>query len=301
MDKELLYNRLKAADLLYQSNKGALYGTALSYYSGFWRETVWAKALDEETKRRYALCLDMNSMKFALAAKSLCRPMEKEALSAAVSFILAGCLLDNFIDQGSAAERKQAMEMLEWEYCAHYFVHFGSAKSKHAIDVLFSEIAHYLKDKARTEPKAYDQFLAYLRRATAAEVASANGRDDALQNRMIVDKSVLFEVLGFQLAFYGNHTCQEWEIFFLIGNIFWMIDDLCDVEEDTRSGQVNALLSAECGSLEVRMTRMLTELTQALERLKLLVEPAFYQFILYEVRSWTLDEPGLYRKVMEAP
>lgn len=293
----MLYSKLKEADLLYWPDEAEIYGTAISYYSTFWREAAWAKALDEDTKQRYALCMDMNSMKFALAAECLRRPLDKEALSAAVCFVFTGCLLDNLVDCGSPTEREQVLKMLEWKYCAHYFVSFGPAKSNYIIDVLFNVIARYLKDRKETEPKAYDQFLAYLRRAIAAEATSLDSEKHIQQKNVIMDKSVLFEVLGFQLAFFGANTRREWDIFFLIGNIFRIIDDLCDEEDDAENGQINSLLSGECGSLE----QMLAELTQALERLKQLTGPALYHFIRYEVRCWTLDNPYLYQKAFEVP
>ncbi len=297
MDKQKLYEGLRELRLLYDPAAASDYGSVLEFYGGFLRETSWFRALPKELRRRYGLCVALNGAKFSLAAESFHKPRDREAISAAVCFILVGCLLDHLLDEGSPDEQKLAREKLEWDYCAHYFVRFGPMMNHHAVDGLYSVVAAFLQKRRVSCPGAYDQLLGHLKRAVLAE--TADGSSIAADRTLVRDKSVLFVVIGFELALYGEHSRQEWDTFFLIGDIFRMIDDLCDAEQDAEAGRTNSLLSRH-GLTTRQLLLTLSELRRALERLDELACEPFCAFIRHEIRTWTLSNPYLFNRTMEA-
>lgn len=302
MDAKHLYAGLKRLGLLYDPAAAVAYGTAMEHYSGPLRETAWFHALPEELRRRYSFCVAVNGMKFALAAESFHRPLDRKACSAAVCFILAGCILDNLLDEGSPAERRIAREKLVWGYCERYFVRYEIDGTGHVVDRLYSEIALFLRDHGEKTPDVYGCLLEHLRRAVRAEVHTSQGTwktGDAMDIALVADRSVLFTVIGFELALFGMHTPEEWEVFFLIGDIFRIIDDLCDAEADSRAGRVNSLLMKIGGSDPLWAENALEDLARALARLERSVSTSFFAFLRYELQSWTLSNPYLYQKMLE--
>lgn len=299
MNNELLYHGLRQLGLLYDPSTAAHFSTALEYYGSFLRETEWFRALPLDIQRRYSFCIALNGMKFSLAAENFQKPIDREALSAAVCFILAGCLLDHLLDEGTPDSRKSALEKLGWEYCAHYFVQFGSAKTVHTVDLLYSIIASFLKKRMGAVPAIYNDLLTHMQRAVQAEVYTLEERGSPIDMALTADKSILFVVIGFELALYGEHLPQEWEVFFLIGDILRMIDDLCDAEQDMLEGRVNSLLPNDKEANDRWLCQSLDHLQQALVRLKALVREPFFAFVHYEIQSWTLSNTYLYKKTME--
>lgn len=301
MDNALLYRGLKEMELLYDPSAARLYGTSMEYYGGSLRAADWFRALPEEFQRRYGFCVSLNAMKFALAAESFQKPLDGEALSAAVCFVLAGCILDNMLDEGDPADRAAAEEKLAWEYCAGYFLRFAPARADHAVDRLYSVIGSFLRKGKEHSIAAYDRLLAHLHRAVQAETFSLKGLRGPQEEALAADKSVLFTVIGFELALYGEHTAQEWEAFFLIGDTFRLIDDLCDAEQDQLAGRANSLLANAGADDSEWIPRALEALRQALARLEAVVSRPFFTFLRYELQSWTLSNAYLYQKMLEAP
>lgn len=301
MNNELLYHGLQQLGLLYDPSISSYFGTALEYYGSFLRETDWFRALPSDMQRRYSFCIALNGMKFSLAAENFQKPLDKDALSAAVCFILAGCLLDHLLDEGDPDSRTTALEKLDWEYCAHYFVEFGPAKTAHVVDLLYSTIASFLKKKMGTAPIIYNDLLSHMQRAVQSEVYTSEERSNPTDMVLTTDKSILFVVIGFELALYGEHLPREWETFFLIGDILRMIDDLCDAEQDVLAGRVNSLLPNDKETNSLWLCRSLDNLQQALVRLKDLVREPLFSFICYEIQSWTLSNTYLCKKIMETP
>ena len=296
MNNRRLYEELTRMGLMYDPATAAAYSAAQEYYGSFLWKTRWFRKIPGDLQNRYRLCIAMNGMKFALAMENFRKPRDWEAISAATCFILAGCLLDYLIDEGSSGDRGLALEKLDWEYCAHYFVRFGPARDGHTVDLLYSVIASYLQKKKHSSHAAYDQLIGHLKRAVQAE--TADGKHILEDKTLVADKSVLFVVIGFELALYGNHTQQEWETFFLIGDIFRIIDDLCDAEQDACAGHVNSLLSMEILT-DNQLDEIFSILQDSLERLEALISEPFFEFIRHEIRSWTLGNAYLFKRMTE--
>ncbi len=298
MDNRKLYEGLQQLGLLYDPADTASYSPVMEFHSGFLRETDWFHALSRELRRCYGLCVAMNGTKFSLAAESFHKPRDKEAISAAVCFVLAGCMLDHMLDEGSLPEQTLAREKLKWDYCAHYFVRFGPLTDQHAVDRLFCVVAAFLQKRRDSCPEAYNRLLAHIQRTAFSE--TADDRTIAADQTLTRDKSVLFVVIGFELALFGEHSQQEWDTFFLTGDIFRIIDDLCDAEQDAQAGRTNSLF-LQHELTNSRIVLAISELRRALERLEGLACEPFCEFIRHELRIWTLSNPYLFARTMEAP
>lgn len=292
-----LYCGLKRAGLLYDVSIAAGFSAQLSYFNAFLQDEPWFRALPVELRCRYALCLSMNCVKFSLAAQCFRWSQNLEAFSVAASFILAGCILDDMIDNEDSEVRQLALRKLNWGYCSDYFIWFQPMREVHVIDQLYSFIGAFLEKKRCCNPEAYEYFLALLKRAVIAEC----GSNDRVNQTLATDKSTLFTVLGFLLALYGNHTPEELSAFYLAGDLFRRMDDLCDFESDRDTGHVNSL-RLEDGVDEVELVeKELRSISSGLGRLEGLTDSSFGLFIRYELQSWTLSNPYLYQKTIEVP
>lgn len=297
----MLYQGLQKEGLLYNTGTAAAYSIYLSYYRYFVEDTLWFRELPEKLKNRYELSISVNCMKYALAAKDFHKPLEQEAVAAAVAFGLAGCYLDDMLDGNIQEERQLALEKLKWDYCTHYFVAFGIKKTMHPIDMLYEVVGDFLKKKSEHDYSTYEKLIQYLKRVAFSEQQSADCSDSFSDEGAVRDKSVLFVVVGFFLALYGRHTSVEEKSFFLIGDIFRSIDDLCDFEEDRRSGCVNSIFvqkdTKEASDTE-KVVKELQWLHDALQQLRGLIGRAFYDFIQFNLQLWTLGNPYIYQKFL---
>lgn len=284
---------LEGIGLLYRKEEEAYYYAALDDYAELVRKNNWYFKLPSDIRNRYDLCLSFNYMKFSFAAESFGKPLNYEAATAGTAFILAGCVIDSLLDEGNPEHRELALRKLDWPYCERYFVWFGSRREAHTIDYLYETIGHFLEKGKQSKPQYYDDILSQIRRAAQAE--SLTGTQGQRTETTVIEKSVLFTAIGFQLAFFGEYTAQEKDIFFQIGDIFRLIDDLCDLEEDEYSGQANSLLlKMSIGSHKAFCEAAISELNKKLMRLQGFINQDFYRFLRYEVCAWTLGCPEIY-------
>lgn len=269
------------------------YRTALQDYAGMLQGEDWLASLPPELRKRYDLCVSLNCMKFSLAAESFRKTLRRDAVAAGTAFILAGCIADSLLDECSPLQREIAFRKLDWAYCGHYFERLGTLLEPHPLDQLYEVVGKFLKAGKLTSPAYYEDILSLLRRAAQAECLIGARKKS---KSAVMDKSVLFVVIGFQLAFYGEYSALEREIFFRIGDIFRLVDDLCDLEEDERSGQPNSLLLTSPGeSPSVLAEAAVSELQQKLLQLQELISRDFYHFLRHEIRVWTLGCPQIYK------
>ena len=298
---EILYQGLQKEGLLYNTNIAAKYSMHFSYYRDFVKDAYWLQEFPIELKKRYESNISINCMRYALAAKNFHKPLEREAVSAAIAFVVAGCCLDNMLDSGILEERQLALDKLNWDYCAHYFVTFGTRKALHPVDMLYEAIGSFLCKKSEIDYSAYKKLMQYLKRAAFSEQRSVDCSDFFSDEYTVRDKSVLFVVIGFLLALYGRHTSLEEKTFFLIGDIFRSIDDLCDFEEDKSGGSVNSLFIKK-GTMEIsdtiKIVQELQWLHNALQQLSGYIEAPFYEFIKFNLQLWTLENPYIYQKFL---
>jgi len=258
-----------------------------------YRDEGWFAGLPPDIRERYSLCVSLNRVKFSLAAESFGKSLRPEAARAGTAFILSGCIVDSLLDEGNPQQRETALRKLDWTYCGHYFERFGARLETHPLDQLYEMVGRFLEVGKPSFPAYYADILSQIRRAARAEWLIGSRQKSA---SAIMDKSVLFVVIGFQLAFYGAYTARQRDIFFRIGDLFRLIDDLCDLEADERSGQANSLLSAfQAAGPGALAEAAVSELRQKLHRLQGLVSEDFYRFLRYELRVWTLGCPKIYR------
>lgn len=296
---KILYQGLQKEGLLYSTNIAAEYSMYFSYYRYLVEEASWFLEFPMELKKRYALNISINCTKYALAAKNFGKTLEQEAISAATAFVLAGCCLDDMLDGNVQEERQLALEKLNWEYCAHYFVEFGKRKALHPVDILYEAVGNFLQKKSELDRLSYEQLLQYLRRAAFSEQWSGSCTDFSSDEYAVRDKSVLFVVIGFLFALFGTHTQKEEKAFFLIGEIYRSIDDLCDYEEDKRAGFVNSLfIQKEAIPDTIIIARELHWLHNALQQLRRFIDQPFYDFIRFNLQLWTLENPYIYQKFL---
>lgn len=279
-----LVEGLRQRNLLPRTDTADFYETAIEYHGAFVRSSEWFQQLPSIYRKQYAEAAARHSMRHILASQSFGRVPDDEAISAAVAFCMVGCILDDMIDNGTIAERRQAQEFLDWTYCSAYFENFDSRAGAHAVDFLYETVGSFLDMHKNQDEEAYELLIEHLKRASEAE-------RHTLTYEQTFDKSELFTVLGFEIALFGQHTAEEWAAFQLCGRISRLIDDLCDADQDIIARRPNSLVKRH-GALTSRMIEVvLNEIEEALQLLSRTASEAFSDFMRYTVQQWTMDNP----------
>ena len=125
--------------------------------------------------------------------------------------------------------------------------------------------------------------------------------EETMELSKLTDKSVEFVSSSFWIAAYDVNDDRMEEAAEIIGEIFWLIDDVCDYMPDIETGSMNSALifctdTAQKLPLERRieqaamnMEKMIHTLEDRVEKLEGLIGGEMQRFILNELWVWMAD------------
>ena len=203
------------------------------------------------------------------------------------------------MDNGTEVQRRQAREILDWENgCGVYFT--GRAKANDTLTAsILSELGAFLQDIRANNPGSYKRLLSELRHCATAECIAAAPTHTTKDLPYAKNKSVLFALLGFRFAASGCLSREEERLCSLVGEIMSVVDDLCDLDEDVKHGQINSIFCKAGNWFD-----LLPVIDEAFQRIELILNQLhegfsreFYEYLLYELRVWSLDNEYIRSKV----
>lgn len=223
----------------------------------------------------------------------------------AIKFVIFCCFVDKILDSPRFTEAKKEAVCKK--------INIQNFKSKELyqsdifpeMDILLNDIRSYLFALKRQNSVYLPLILEKMNRAFISEVymwknplllQESFNRDEF---HLLIDKSVEFELVAFLLVSWRSQDSNAANAAQYIATIFWLIDDLCDFVDDIQCKRKNSVLfynvpTEKVTSLEDRielayqnLEQMIILLETCLEKLKLCIDHALYEFVLNEVWEWS--------------
>ena len=253
-------------------------------------------------EQKYGFDMRLNYKQLYLWQRTVMSEVDEERMLVAGKLVLFCCLIDNFLDSPrfSIAAKNKLCEMAGMTF-------FNLKRQKdspnfYEINILAQDVLRFYQD--HPTDIAYPNWKEDLFHAFQSEVymyRSMLKKREGLPDEdlgLLIDKSIKFEKAAFLTATYGHNTAQSVEVAKLLGEVFWLVDDLCDFIEDVHAGRKNSLLFycvQESGvfTLEQRiemayanMDLAIDRLNSVLIRLRALVNLDMISFIVSQIWKW---------------
>lgn len=207
------------------------------------------KRLLDIVEQKYGFNMKLNYVQLTLWQQAFCKEdeysLKEDAFYASGSFVLFCCLVDNFLDSPRFTEREKEIICKKIE-C------FEMNDSKDnlfpELDILFGDFWRFL-NSCQEDTKCKKTYLIDLvKRAFQSEIYMYRSvlQKDTVMNitelNSLIDKSIAFEKAALLVASYGTNSDSSLKAAEIMGNIFWLIDDLCDFVVDIQENRKNSLL-----------------------------------------------------------
>lgn len=217
-----------------------------------------------------------------------------------IYFILLGCYVDFVLDNGSTKQKLLVKEKLSWNYCSNYFEKGKIVKSECPIDILFQFVGCGLQEIKNYNIERYDYVINLIKKSIISELDVIN-ENITFSDELVKNKSILFVAIAMIISFYN---CLDFDKLkncaFSIGNIFSIIDDLCDVQEDKNQKQKNIVLDRinnDSKQYLYVINYFIKELEKEFYYLQSFTNNTIYMLILAEVQEWTLSNKNLKERI----
>lgn len=244
-----------------------------------------------------------NIEKFLLWRREFCTADNDEAVYAAVYFVLYCCLADKILDSVRFSQKDKMNVCNELE---------GFWNQRDTESQTFPELTEMgqkvrtflIADKQRKNSR-FTLLAQKMERAFSSECFMfyhlLDKFDETMELSKLTDKSVEFVSAAFWIAAYDVNDDRMEKAAETIGEIFWLIDDVCDYISDIQTGSMNSALifctdTALSIPLERRieqaamnMGKMICMLEDKVKKLEILIGREMRDFILSELWNWMAD------------
>lgn len=245
-----------------------------------------------------------NYNKFTLWQECFMQECKPENIEIAMQFIVFCCLADKILDSKRFLIEQKAAVIDKLN-----IKHFTS-KSEYVsnefqeLDRLLNNIRRFMKKQRNENSVELKKILDCMECAFQSEIYMARvpllQKEKLDQSRLclLTDKSVQFEIAAFLLASFGENTARTQKAALDVANIFWQIDDLCDLIEDIKAKRRNSMLFVcvhELNELTLaerahkcveNAEKFIIMLEENIRLLKMDSNDAFYTYVLNEVWEW---------------
>lgn len=245
----------------------------------------------------------INIEKFGIWRRELGLSDENDYVYAATCFVLFCCVVDKILDSRrfSQSEKETLCEELLffWNKETRGRCRFPE------IWELGAQTADFLAVQKKADSSRYLMLKDKIDRAFFSEIYlyehSLFDFDETVNLYHLTDKSVEFVSASFEIAAYDSAQERMKEIANLIGELFWLIDDVCDFPADIEEGSMNSalifctdmsqqmLLYKRIEYAALHIDGMIQEMEIKAEYLGKAMGSEMYRFIQNELWDWTLD------------
>ena len=206
------------------------------------------------------------------------------------------------MDHGNINQRHEAEVKLDWDYCGDYFCKAISAKDNSVIDLLYEKISLGMCAISCYNHERYDYIIDMVKAAIDSELAICIDNSRMILVDCILNKSVLFVQIAAEivLAEKEKMTAGDRKLIADVGYAFALIDDLCDLYEDMESGQMNLLMThgiSDDIDIEIVINSIVNQLTEKLHSIQEMTDSPFYEFVLHEIREWSMSSMELRKRM----
>lgn len=242
----------------------------------------------------------INCKKCVLLCENFQIRQNKKLIQTSVYFTVLGCLLDWLIDCGEALQKQEAECKLKWEYCGDYFCKSIRAKDNSVIDILYEKISEGMYQISCCNMKRFTDIIEIIKLAIKSELAVQSANQEVLQEDTILNKSVLFVQIAIEILLAEKEVLTDVDRKGIkdLGYAFALMDDLCDFYEDMETGQMNLLMKQGINNnMEMVIKSAVYELNEKLQEMKVWFNKALYEFVLQEIREWSMSSIELRKRI----
>lgn len=271
----------------------------------------WLYKLLDQVEDNYGFNLQKmcvpNYNKFILWQKNFMEGQLPDALDTAIQFVIFCCLADKILDSGrfDAIQKEAVCEKLHANHFLSSETYVGSQFPE--MDVLLNNIRTFLFLTGQKNRPEQNEIAASMEKAFLSEIymwKSPLQQKEGMKRKelyLLSDKSVQFELASFLIASFGQNSEKSHRVALEVANIFWLIDDLCDLIEDIKAKRKNSLLfygvhTEEQLSLLDRaeetvrnMDGFVGLLEENLNFLKQDADAALFEYVVNEVWDWCTE------------
>lgn len=245
-----------------------------------------------------------NYNKFMLWQECFMQECKPENIEIAMQFIVFCCLADKILDSKrfSAEQKTTVMNKLNIKHFTSNSEYISNEFQE--LDRLLNNIRRFMEKLGNKNAVELKKIWDCMERAFQSEIYMASvpllQREKSDQSRfgLLTDKSVQFEIAAFLLASLGENTANTQKAALDVANIFWQIDDLCDLTEDIKAKRRNSMLFL-CVQEKNELTlaeraqkcvenaeKFILMLEENIRLLKMDSNDAFYTYVVNEVWEW---------------
>lgn len=257
--------------------------------------TNYIKRLREETGDGFENVFLVNARK-AMLLRGIYTDAHSLILErTSVYFAVLGCVLDYMIDNGSEEQGSRAAEYLNGENCRHYFCDFAGMLSDSVIDELFYEIGKGLKYIAEIDKGKYNRIISMIKKAAESELFVSGEKSGSVS---ATDKAIVFAMIPLEITA-ADLPVEREELFFSVGRVMQIIDDLCDVFDDIKRGQANpyAALLNEGQDYKAVISSAADDISKELCVISDCGSEEFYEFIRKEITEWSMGSSYIRERI----
>lgn len=244
-----------------------------------------------------------NIAKFRLWRKEFSLPENDTLVYAATYFVLYCCLVDKIIDSRCFSEDKK--KLLCKELNSFWKITSESVCAFSEVALLGKRMKRLLFRKSLQNNFKWFQLLHKINRAFSSECFLYEHPLECfntnIQLHNLTDKSICFVSSAFEIAALDSFNIRMEKLSEIIGNIFWLIDDICDFAADLEDGIINSALLF-CTDLKQEMSiehrinyalsnmEVMTQKLEAeIEEMNILASTELSNWILNQLWEWTAD------------
>lgn len=248
--------------------------------------------------------LQPNYTKFVLWQLSSIDQRHESQIKIAIKWILFCCLADKFLDsvRFTVEQKKAICKKLDvkWFTQPEQFV----SNEFEEMDILLNDIRKFITSKQIIDCSYFSQLIKSIQNAFVSEIYMSTTFLDAVEpfkndsRELLIDKSVEFERVAFMLSVLPESNNKIEKIAISMGEIMWLIDDLCDFVEDVQCKRKNSLLymfikdddtfdlSYRVKVVSERLSTVFFMIHKRLELIKNGADESMYSYMIFLVRDW---------------
>lgn len=266
---------------------------------------AWLYELLDQVEKKYEFNMQKmllpNYRKFYLWQKHFLGKVDSKRIEIAIEFIIFCCLVDKILD--SRRFTNQQKNYVCEKIITRNFFSIQEYESNHFIelDILLNDIRKYIIDSKSKDEEVLKVAIGKALESEVYMYRNILGITDLMKKEdyhFLTDKSIEFEKAAFMLSTYDDNRDETNIAATNVGEIFWIIDDLCDLIEDVKCKQKNSLLFLNIeyeGNIDITQRVKLasqnigiyiSRLKYNLIQLKCNAGVDFYDYIVNEIWEW---------------
>lgn len=199
-----------------------------------------AEKYDYDMKKKYLINMEFISE----WQKSVIGYVDVESAIIATEYIIFCCVVDKMLDSRRFSDEFKG-NLLKYVIIDSFISDTPLTNEEKELECVFDLVADIRSFLNRYSGRKKNDLMCEIEKALASEcfMSTHDLKYDISKNdvHFLIDKSVSFESSALKISLLPFNTNSDLQAY-LIGEVFWLIDDICDLLDDYKNGRINSLL-----------------------------------------------------------